>query len=445
MHIVARRIVFYSLVAIFVVGGFYAVATALGLTVATGGTLVRTGSLFVESNPRGANLFIDGVPVDESPRFLSGGTLIKNLAARTYEVRAEYDERTLWRAELPVSPGLVTRATDIFLWPREATSSLIATAVESFTLSAGIPVVRTAGSMLLFDGVRMVGTELEYSSDDSAALITRTGNTVYWAGSGPTDANINLTALFHSLKERDLGLPGTVPLVTVRPHPFSAGKFLITTETSFYILDTRRDFLERVVTAANITYASFNDSEVLLLGSDGTLTAVDLVFKTVSTAPFSSGTIVHLESAMNGNVLVELSEEGRLSIYERATGERTTVAEQVSEFSLGPNGNRLAYVSGNAVSVYFLDRYEGDVLVPQGTSIRIWEGSEKPRQLSWNSSLSRYLFFLSHEGLVAAEIGLNGERNHKVLASDVRSFAFTGFTAYVLKENKDLISLSFEE
>jgi hypothetical protein len=452
VHITSRRIVFYSLVALFIVGGLYAVTTALGFTVERGGTLLRTGSLFIAPIPRDADLSVDGVLVDETPRFLSGGTLIKNLAPRTYEVRVEHEGRIAWRAELPVAESLVTRATDIFLWPQEASSTLITSRADSFALSAGIPVVRTEYGALLLEGTQVPGTELVYASDDSATLITRTGTTVYLVGSGPTDTTVNLTALFHTLKASELGLPGTVPLLSVRPHPFSAGKFLITTETSLYILDTRRGALERLISLSNIAETAWNDSEVLLLGDDGTLTAVDLIFKTTDTAPFASGTIARFGSTADGGVLVGLTESGTLFAHYRATGERVSVAEHVSEFALGPAGNRLAYVSGNSVSVYFLDRVEGDVRVPQGTTVRLWDGSSAPHAparpaggLTWNPSLPRYLFFLSDGNLVAAEVGLYGERNRTVLAEGIRSFALTGFTAYVVKEDGTFVALSFEE
>ncbi|MFH0806757.1 MAG: hypothetical protein V1885_03480 [Candidatus Brennerbacteria bacterium] len=445
MHITARRIVFYSLVAIFIVGGLYAVLSALGLTVATGGTIMRTGSLFVAPIPRDADLFLGGALVEESPRFLSGGTLIKTLTPKTYEVRAEHEGRVTWRAELPVSAGLVTRATDVFLWPKQATSTLVASNTNSFSLSVGIPAIRTESGTLFIDGVRIPGEEIMYASDDSATLITRTGNTIYLVGNGPSDSTINLTSLFHSLKERELGLPGIVPLVEVRPHPFSAGKFIIVTETSLYSLDTRRISLERLVTLPDIAATAFNDSEVLLLGSDGNLTAVDLIFKTADTAPFTSSTVSRLTTTADGGILTALTEDHALFAYYRASGEHVKVAENVSEFALSQSGNRLSYVSDNTVSVYFLDRYEGDALALKGATLHIWEGSAVPRGVQWNSSLSRYLFFVSGGKLVAAEVGLYGERNHTVLAENVRSFALTGFTAYLVREDGTLVALSFEE
>lgn len=443
MHTTARRIVFYSLVALFVVGGAYAVAVALGLTFGTGGTVLRTGSLFIESIPRSANIFLDGAIIDERPSLLSGGTLVKGLSPRTYEVRVEYEGRHAWRAALPVREGIVTRATEVFLWPRAASSTPLARGVDSFRLSAGIPVVRRAGALSL-EGVRLPGAELAYASNDAATLITRTDGTVYLVGRGLSGATLNLTALFHSLKERELGLPGTVPLVEVRPHPFSAGKFLITTETSLYALDTRRVSLERLVTVPRIVHAAWGDSEVLLLGEDGVLTAVDLVFKTAAAAPFSSSTLARLEATPDQDVLIFLTRDGTLSAHYRASDTRVTVAEGVTDFALGPFGDRLAYAQRNGVATYFLFSHAGDTVIPQGTVMPLAEESA-PRALSWNSSLPRYLFFLAGDELIALEVGLHGERNRAVLAKNVSQYEFAGFTAHVLSTTGELAALSFEE
>ncbi len=436
---------FYSLVALFIVGGVVAVSIALGVTVGTGGAVLRTGSLFVATIPRAADLFLNGARVTENPGILSGGTLIKNLSPNTYEVRAEAEGRIPWRASLPVTRGIVTRATDIFLWPVTASTTAITPRVDSFALSAGIPVIRSLDGTLSLDGTFMRGAAIAYASDDAATLITRTEGTVYLVGKDAESSTLNLSTLFHSLKERELDLPGIVPLIDIRPHPFSAGKFLIVTETSLYALDTRRISLERLATIEQVARVAWNDSEVLLLGADGSLTAVDLVFKTVATAPFASGAIARMESTAGGDKLVFLTAEGELTAYYRASGSRVVIADRVTEFSLSPGGARVAYAREGKISLYFLDHYTGDRLVPQATTFLLWEGGAPPHALAWNSSLPRYLFFLAGNELIAAELGFHGEQNHVTLAHRVKEFAFTGFTAYVLHESGELMALSFEE
>lgn len=444
MHLTLRRIIFYSLVAVFIVGGAYAVLTAFGLSIGEGGALLRTGSLFAAAAPRDAELLVDGTRAEERPKFLSGGTLVKNLTPRVYEVRFERADRTPWHAALPVRSGLVTRATGVFLWPRAATSTILASRATTFALSAGVPVIATEGGALSRESTRVPGTAIAYASNDRAALITRTDGTVYLAARGRGEAAVNLTALFYSLKERELGLPGAVPLISVRPHPFSAGKILITTETSLYILDTRRVSLERIATIPKIAAVAWSDSEVFLFDTEGNLTAADLVFKTVATAPFASGTVARLEATSDGAALVALGEEGTLSVFRRETSLWRRVAAGVSDFAIAPDGSRLAYARGNGVSVYFINRYEGDVSVPPETDLAAWEGNAAPRALAWNPALPRYLHFLSEDKLIAAEIGLHGERNHATLAENVRVFAFAGFTAYALKDDDTLVALSLE-
>lgn len=445
MHTTPRRIIFYLLVTLFIVGGLYAVLSAFGLTIDTSGAFVRTGSLLVAAVPRDADLFLDGTLAEERPGFLSGGTLIKNLAPQTYEVRVEREERIPWRATLPVTSGLVTRATDIFLWPREASTTLVARRVDSFSLSAGIPLTKMLGGGIWLEKTRVPGEEIEYASNDSATLITRSGNTVYAVNTGPTGATVNLTALFHSLKSRDLGLPGIVPVTAVRPHPFSAGKFLITTETSLYILDMRRISLERLATVDTIAAAEFGETEALLLSKGGDLTAVDLVFKTVDTAPFVSSAIARFARAADGAVVVTLTEGKTLTAYERATGEHVVIAENVSEFSIAPDGVRLAYASGSSLAVYFLDTYASDTLIPRGQVITLWKSNTEPYGLAWNPAFPRYLFFLENGALTALEVGIYGESNNAVLGENVRDFTVAGYSAYILKNDDTLLTLSFEE
>lgn len=445
MHLTKRRIIFYSLVLLFFVAGSYAVASALGFAITAREGVLRTGSLFLASIPRDATITIDGTPAKETPGLLSGGTLIKNLFPASYEVRVEHPGRTPWHAILPISAGLVTRATDIFLWPRTASATPVAAGIESFALSAGIPLLRTARGILTLDGMRMPGSEVVFASNDTATLITRAGEEVYLAPTGGRNAAVNLTSLFQSLKERELRLPGKVPIVEVRPHPFSRGKILITSKTSLYSLDVNRVSLERLAGVSEIAATAWSDSEVLLLDANGSLTAVDLVFRTVQTVPFTSSTVHRLASAAEGRVIISLTAEGELAAYERATGARTVIAEGVRAFAVSPGGDRIAYARGDAIAVYFLERYEGDTIVPKGHTLSLAGGYAAPRDLTWEAPFSRYVFFLSDGELIAAEVGFYGEQNHTVLARNVRSFAIDGFSAYLLGEDGALALVSFEE
>lgn len=446
MHHTARRAVFYSLVAVFVAGGCYALLAAFGLTFDPSEfRFVRTGSLFISATPRDAALFIEGAPVEKRPGIISGGILVKNLPPGAYMIRLSREGKISWDATLPIMSGLVTRATGVFLWPHEASSTVVGKNIAAFSLSAGSPVTEVVGKGLFVNGAPTAGEKLEYASDDTAVIITRSGNTVYLVTPGEKGAVTNLTRLFHSLKERDLGLPGTVPLVEVRPHPFSAGKFIVVTKTSLYLLDVRRVSLERLATVDEITAFTFDDDDAFLARADNALTVVSFLFKTATEALFSSSTVTAIAVARDGDIVVGLTAEGELFAYYRITGERVTIASGVSEYTVAPDGVRLAFVAERRVQVTFLDEYAGDTFVPRGLFLAVGAHKHTPHGLSWSTALPRYLFFLTGNVLSAAEIGLHGERSTRVLAENVNRFMLSSRTAYLLKEDGSLVRLSFEE
>ncbi|MBI2279017.1 MAG: hypothetical protein HYU81_03080 [Candidatus Brennerbacteria bacterium] len=444
MHLTTRRIVFYSLVAVFFLGAAYALLTAFGLSVDLKEGLTRTGSIFVAGAPRDATLFLDGAPAEESRGIISGGTLVRNLLPGNYEVRFEREGRAPWRAELPVISGLVTRATDLFLWPLEASASPVVADVELFSLSAGAPLVKNSSGTLMLGDRAIPGNEVVYATNDSGLTLTRSGNTIYLTETARARSVTNVTALFQSLKERELGLPGAVPIVNARPHPFSQGKLIITTKTSLYLLDLRRISLERLVTVSAIAASAFTGDEVFLAGADGTLTAVDLVFKTTRTAPFTSSAVAALAIGAGGDMVIWKTPEGTLFSYDRVTGDTVSVADNAGEFSVSPDGLRLAAVERNAVAIIALAPYTADAFVARGYRTPVWEGSSTPKKISWNPTLPRYLFFLADNRLIVAEIGFYGERNSYALAENVMDFALAGYTAYVLKTDGALITLSLE-
>ncbi len=109
-----RRIIFYSLVFLFVVVTPPTILYATGYSFDwTNKQLTQTGGLYLKSAPDQAVIFIDDKKQKTTPR------LISHLKPKTYAVAITKDGFYPWRKNLEVAASLVTEARNIILFPQK--------------------------------------------------------------------------------------------------------------------------------------------------------------------------------------------------------------------------------------------------------------------------------------------------------------------------------------
>lgn len=129
-----RRIIFWSFVAIFIVGAAYAVLYSSGWRLNTK-TFVfeKTGGIYIKSQPIDVLITIDR----KSQKSKTGlifykGTLFANLSHKKYNIKVSKDGFWEWSKKLDVEPLFVTQATHIILLPKEPKPSEVFSFPKSF-------------------------------------------------------------------------------------------------------------------------------------------------------------------------------------------------------------------------------------------------------------------------------------------------------------------------
>lgn len=107
-----RRVIFYGLVAIFVLITppiiFYAMGYSFDWQTAS---LVQTGGFYLKSLPADSTILIDGKNKKTAPR------LISRLVPKTYSVALVKNGFSVWQKNLTIEPRLVVEARNIILFP----------------------------------------------------------------------------------------------------------------------------------------------------------------------------------------------------------------------------------------------------------------------------------------------------------------------------------------
>lgn len=121
-----RRILFYGLVAVFILTTPPTILYAMGYSFDWQKyALVQTGGLYLKSIPSGAQIAISGKNENTTPR------LVSRLRPGPYEITISKNDFYPWQKTLEVLPELVTEARNITLFPRQMQKELLADNVTS--------------------------------------------------------------------------------------------------------------------------------------------------------------------------------------------------------------------------------------------------------------------------------------------------------------------------
>ena len=116
-----RRFLFYSAVAIFILVTPPVVLYAFGYSFDfQKWHVVAAGGLYLKSTPSAAQITLDGENAGLTTR------LITRLLPRNYNVIVTKDGYFAWQKKMEVRPQLVTEARNIFLFPIQVSSELVA-------------------------------------------------------------------------------------------------------------------------------------------------------------------------------------------------------------------------------------------------------------------------------------------------------------------------------
>ncbi len=114
-----RRILFYSLIAVFLI------VTPIVIAIAVGNSLdirafsfVPAGGIFVKTNQTGIRIFVDGAPYRETS-FITSGALVNALSPDMHHIRIEKDGYRPWEKTIEVRHGRVSEYRTIMLIPLE--------------------------------------------------------------------------------------------------------------------------------------------------------------------------------------------------------------------------------------------------------------------------------------------------------------------------------------
>ena len=359
----------------------YSLGWSLNQTVDGFLTFKKTGAVFLKTQPNNVSIRINGKSYPKKTGlFNNDGRLIKGFLAGDYQVEISKEGFGSWQKNLTVEAGLVSSASKIFLFPQK------------------IPI----------------------------ELITQKDAEKFWLTDNKKEEIKNL---FYSLKQKQLKMPGRVPIVQIETFPFDTEKAIIASQKAIYLLD-RQNFTLELLVLVSINALTTNGSEIIFVDQKNNLqiyeTKPHKITITEKIALGSSEKIIKTAVSKSNNKIALLTEKEELFIYERQKKELKLISGKIKDFRFSPDSKKLAVlIQTGEINVIFLEDYHRDFRMAAGESLKLELLKNIPAlDFDWLPQILDYLVIQYPEEIIVAEIDSRPPTNWWLLAENIQDFAF---------------------
>lgn len=409
--------------------------------------LVKAGGIYVKFTPRNATLYLDGKKYPGTAGFLSNDIYVPGLTPTTHSVSLSLPGYDDWNKEFSLSSGIVASSKDIILWPKTLTPDTSSTDVAAFWLTKNGPIIKTTTGTLEFENKKIIGKDVVLSNLDSPFVVTKDGATYYFVNLDDTSSTLNINTLFSSLRQKQLGFTNIAKIREIISHPFTRTKLIITTNSSAYVLDTKKVELEQLLTANKLIAYATSNNDFFSIDSKGVLTISDLLLHTQSEYPLHLDFATGLKASPDGEDLLITDAEQHLFHYEVGTQILKRIGTQISFYSFAPDSKRALFVGTNGdVEILYLKDYEENVIRKQGdmTQFTLTEG-EDAQSFKWIPFTQNYFLIKAGNELKVEEFDVRSARNIYTLAAGTVQFALSDKTLFLLSNDSLLTSQQLDK
>lgn len=373
----------------------YALGWSLNRTAEGAFTFQKTGAVFLKIWPADASIKINGKFYSPKRDMFSdsGSELVKGLLPGDYQIEISKENFGDWQKELTVAAGLISSASKIFLFPKE------------------IPA----------ESVNQQEAEKFWLTENKKEEIKK---------------------IFLSLKQKQLKMPGKVPITRIVSYPFDTSKSVIATEKAVYLLDRQKFSLE-ILTLNPIKALTISDSEIAFFDWQNNLQIYNLDSRQFTDKiPLELLNETKKIAFSKSNIRVALLDnKGNLFVYNRTQKDLKLIDEKIKDFKFSPDSKKIAALAQNGeMEIIFLENYRQDFKMAAGEKFKLGLASNsQPLDFDWLPRILSHLIINYSDKIIAVEVDNRPPANWWVLGENIKSFAFDKENnLYFLKDNQFL-------
>jgi len=342
-----RRIIFYSLILLFLIVGAALIFYAQGWRLDWKSfTAQKVGGIYVRSFPSGAEIKLNGKRIPLKNNFFQSGTLISNLTPGIYDLELSLPEYKEWRMSVEVMPALVSEQKYAVLVPEESTIYMNGPFEKLWVL--GNSLLLQNKNQFSIDDLKFSGTALVGWSNDFRRILVENGARRILADrqtSTTTDLNAILRRSGLTASKIDLDPANTTRIFLLNKNSFMNFDTLLSTTTFSLVVTSTMDVFE--ASRSRLAWSSFDSTKK---------TSALFVYNRAENAYENNpsvlpGKTVKMEWSAE-NMLAVLQDDGELYIRRPGTQPLDKLASDAKDFFFAPEGDKIAVLEKDAIEVF---------------------------------------------------------------------------------------------
>jgi len=438
MTLKTRRILFYALIALFIVSGtsviFYSSGWRLDFETLT---ISRLGALFFEIQPDHATISIEKTPYQFNPGLLKSGLLIANLFPKTYTVKVVKEGYQPWTKELRVRPSLVTEVSPILLIPEKIDlGAAVETDISDFWVGPKHLIVKKENGELYLNKEKIVGNQIVQWSKDGNEAITALNSQYFYINLQKPNSALNVSLIFDSLRDGS----DQSPIQRIYFDSFNENNLMLITYRQWYRLNLKKQTLatiyekapEAVAVNGNEFIFSDQNSVIAYNPSLNAITRLFTVDAGIQELSASNDFITVLDK--NKNLWLF---NRRTSVSEEKISDRVQIAPLFS-----PDKTNIAFINEDKEVVVY-DLFSKEKSGGQKT-FRMNIGIIEKNSIRWHAN-SGYLFIKYPNSLYLLEASNIPPINFQVIDLENQKYEYKPDSTLYLLKNSDLYEIDLRQ
>lgn len=439
MTLKTRRLLFYSLLLIFILAGTGAILYSSGWRFNPGSFhLKKTGAIYIETEPKDALIQIDNIYFKNRTGLIQKGTLIPNLPPELYEIKLKKDGYFPYYKNLLIESSMVNELINVILIPQE---------IKKLPLD---------------NSKKVKGNKFIALSKDGNKIILKDKETHYLYDLNNLSTALNVNAVFSTLSQLYALAPEIYSIVF---HPFEPNKLIIEDENGLQILDTNRLTLDTVInkklmdsTNSPLTAWTVGNSSIYYAAGTSnqeletrnyTLFSYNLILKTediLNQEPLAiekDAEIIKIKADNSGNRIAILDNFNDIYIFNLSNQKLNQIAHSAKTFSFSPDDKKIAFLDKDGkINIYFFEDWRQGVNKKTGDIIRLdLNNKTEIKEIIWYQD-SSHIFVNYNSRLDFIEIDDRLPLNQYIIADESLPFFYDNKNdlIYFIQNNSLLIS-----
>jgi hypothetical protein len=345
-----KNIIFYALLALFLIGGTATVFYAQGWRISFENFKIsKVGGIYIKSFPNDAQIFINKKPVKNTSTFFTAGTFISDLFPKIYSVELKENGYQKWQENAYVEPSKVFQLSSAVLIPQNATT-VEQGPIFNFSIKNKILITQNDNKSININNIKTIKNSdfVTQSKDGNSIIIYSLGKYILYQIQNETSINLNTIFAKNKISATNI--------TNINFDDQNPSIIIVEEKNKIYLVNTQTTKITQIEnnkTNSEILNTNVKYNSIVWANSGTSSTIIYLYDKSSKKMSSSSpifGKNIQLEWIKDGFLGIAQN-DGKLYTYDTNSKAINKIADDVKYFKPNGDGSLISTLESKSIEI----------------------------------------------------------------------------------------------